>query len=150
MESSAWLVQVKPAEAKVEVSAAPQLVGVRVVANRNELFPREKISLRAQGRFSDNAEKYLSSGIQWETSDGTVASIGPGGELEALRPGKVQVVALLFGRRFLRLDRQLSRFLHVFGPAAGALRYLHLDRIGSGGGRIRQTPLGRRGKISGK
>ena len=94
VESLGWGVSVKAApETTVEVAAAPKLLGVNVISNRNELFPKEKIWLRAQGRYSDNVEKYLSSGIDWETSDRTVASISPNGQLEALRPGKVKVVA---------------------------------------------------------
>ena len=62
-------------------------------ASRQELVERERIALRAKARFSDNSEKYLSSGIEWRISDRTVASVNARGELVALRPGKIQVVA---------------------------------------------------------
>lgn len=91
IESSPWKVDVKA----VEAAAAPKLIGVQVISRRIELFPREKISLRVQGRYSDHAEKYLSSGIEWEISDQTVASVSSAGELEALRPGRANIVARL-------------------------------------------------------
>jgi hypothetical protein len=91
IKSSPWRVDVKA----VEAAAAPQLIGVQVIARRIELFPKEKVSLRVQGRFSDHAEKYLSSGIEWEISDQTVASVSPAGQLEALRPGRANIVARL-------------------------------------------------------
>jgi hypothetical protein len=51
------------------------------------------VTLRARGKFSDNSEKTLSSGIEWEVSDRTVASVNERGELVARRPGKIKVVA---------------------------------------------------------
>jgi len=90
--SSAWSVSVKPVEPAPTV-AAPKLVGLNITSSRNELFTKEKVSIRAMGRYSDNTEKYFSSEIDWETSDRTIASVSTRGQLEALRPGKVKVVA---------------------------------------------------------
>ena len=90
--SSAWSLSVKPVEPSPAV-AAPKLVGLNITSNRNELFTKEKVSIRAMGRYSDNTEKYFSSEVDWETSDRTIASVSTRGQLEALRPGKVKVVA---------------------------------------------------------
>lgn len=100
--SSAWTVSVKAAEppfervaaAKpVDPVAAPKLVAVDISSSRNELIANEKILVRAKGRYSDNSEKVLSASVDWETSDRTIASISEKGQLETLRPGRVQVVA---------------------------------------------------------
>ena len=90
--SSAWSVSVKPVEPAPTV-AAPKLVGLNISSSRSELFTNEKVSIRAMGRFSDNTEKYFSREVDWETSDRTIASVSARGQLEALRPGKVKVVA---------------------------------------------------------
>lgn len=92
VESSEWTLgveSVKPAR-----PAGPaKLVALYLSSSRQELVERERIALRAKARFSDNSEKYLSSGIEWRISDRTVASVNARGELVALRPGKIQVVA---------------------------------------------------------
>jgi len=69
------------------------LVAVDISTSRNELIANEKILVRAKGRYSDNSEKFLSTSVDWETSDRTIASISEKGQLETLRPGRVQVLA---------------------------------------------------------
>ena len=91
--SSAWTLSVKAAEPVVEPVAAPKLVAVDISTSRNELIANEKILVRAKGRYSDNSEKFLSTSVDWETSDRTIASISEKGQLETLRPGRVQILA---------------------------------------------------------
>jgi TIR domain/Bacterial Ig-like domain (group 2) len=91
--SPAWALSVKAAEPAVEPVAAPKLVAVDISSSRNELIANEKILVRAKGRYSDNSEKVLSTSVDWETSDRTIASISEKGQLETLRPGRVQVLA---------------------------------------------------------
>jgi TIR domain/Bacterial Ig-like domain (group 2) len=100
--SSTWTLSVKAAEPAaepvatpkpVEPVAAPKLVAVDISSSRNELIANEKILVRAKGRYSDNSEKILSTSVDWETSDRTIASISEKGQLETLRPGRVQVLA---------------------------------------------------------
>jgi hypothetical protein len=91
--SSAWTLSVKAPEPLVEPVAAPKLVAVDISSSRNELIANEKILVRAKGRYSDNSEKFLSTSVDWETSDRTIASISEKGQLETLRPGRVQVLA---------------------------------------------------------
>ena len=45
------------------------------------------------GRYSDNAERFLSDGFELQLSDHAVASVNADGELVALRPGKIEIVA---------------------------------------------------------
>jgi hypothetical protein len=46
-----------------------------------------------KARYSDGKEKGISSGVEWRTSDVSVAVVDARGELMALRPGKTLVVA---------------------------------------------------------
>ena len=91
--SAAWTLSVKGAEPAVEPIAAPKLVAVDISSSSNELITNEKILVRAKGRYSDNSEKFLSTSVDWETSDRTIAAISDKGQLETLRPGRVQVLA---------------------------------------------------------
>lgn len=93
VKSPAWALNVKAAEPIVEPVAAPKLVGLNIGSSRNELVTKEKVSIRVKGQYSDRSEKYLSSGIAWETSDRTIALVSDRGQLETLRPGRVEVVA---------------------------------------------------------
>ena len=91
--SSAWSLTVKAAEPAVKPVAAAKLVALNIISNRNELLSNEKILVRAKGRYSDNSEKFLSDAVEWETSNRTIALISKKGELETLRPGRVEVLA---------------------------------------------------------
>ncbi|MGH7852678.1 MAG: Ig-like domain-containing protein, partial [Candidatus Binatia bacterium] len=93
VESAEWTLGVESAKPVPQPVVAPKLVALNVSSSKQELVERERIALRAKGRYSDNSEKYLSSGIEWEISDRTVASLNDRGELVARRPGKIRVVA---------------------------------------------------------
>jgi hypothetical protein len=54
---------------------------------------REKTAIRVRGRYSDNTEQNLASGFEWQISDQSIASVNRDGELEARRPGKVEIIA---------------------------------------------------------
>jgi hypothetical protein len=91
--SSAWPITVKDRAPQEKPVVPLKLAGLSISSNKKELFIKEKISLRVKARYSDESEKNLSSGYEWQTSDRTIASINAQGELEALRPGRVEVVA---------------------------------------------------------
>ena len=91
--SSAWTLIVKADEPAVKPVAVAKLVALNIISNRNELLSNEKILVRAKGRYSDNSEKFLSDAVEWETSNRTIALISKKGELETLRPGRVEVLA---------------------------------------------------------
>ena len=93
VESSQWTLGVESVKPAARPASPVKLVALDVSSSRQELAERERVALRAKGRFSDQTEKYLSSGIEWQISDRTVASVNARGELVALRPGKIQVVA---------------------------------------------------------
>ena len=93
VESSDWTLGVASLNPTIRPAVAPSLVGLRITASRPDLFENEKIALRAKGKYSDDSEKAVSRGIEWQISDRTIASVNSDGELLALRPGKVEVVA---------------------------------------------------------
>jgi len=91
--SSAWTVNVKAVEPAPKPVFPVKLLALRLSAANRELLTKEKVPIRVKGWYSDNAERDLSGGIEWQISDHAIASVSLGRELEALRPGKVEVVA---------------------------------------------------------
>jgi TIR domain/Bacterial Ig-like domain (group 2) len=90
--SSTWTLDVEAVKPTVN-AAAPQLVGLKIISNKNEFSENEKIQLRTIGRYSDDSEKAVSREIIWKSSDRAVASVNDRGELQGLKPGSVEVVA---------------------------------------------------------
>lgn len=93
VESSRWTLSVESPKPAPRPAVAAKLTGLQLSSSRRELVERESVELRAKGMYSDNTEKYLTSGIEWQVSDRSLASINARGELVALRPGKIRVVA---------------------------------------------------------
>jgi TIR domain/Bacterial Ig-like domain (group 2) len=91
----------KPA---TETPAAAKLVALTVSAARREVKTQERLPLRVKARYSDGKERGLSSGIEWRSSDSSVATIDSRGELVALRAGKIAVVAQWGGIESVALD----------------------------------------------
>ena len=90
--SSEWTLGVEAAKPSAN-PAAPRLVALKISSNKNQIFENEKIALRAKARYSDESEKDISGEIAWQSSDRAVASVSARGELQGLKPGKVEVVA---------------------------------------------------------
>lgn len=118
VESSAWTLGVTSASPPLHPAAPPSLVALRIRASRHDLFEKEKIALRAQGKYSDDSEKPLSSGIEWQISDRTIASVNANGELIALRPGKVEVVAQADQLRSKPLTLNIKETRRILEPPA--------------------------------
>jgi hypothetical protein len=93
VESSEWTLGVETPEPPIKAAAVPKLTSLQISSSKQELVASEKIGLRAKATYSDKSEKYLSSGIEWQVSDRTLASLNEHGELTARRPGKFEVVA---------------------------------------------------------
>ncbi|HXV84251.1 MAG TPA: Ig-like domain-containing protein, partial [Candidatus Binatia bacterium] len=91
----------KPAE---KTPVTPQLETLTVSAPRREVKTQERLPLRAKARYADGNEKRISRGVEWRTSDASIASVDSRGELVALRPGKIAVVARWGGIESVGLD----------------------------------------------
>ncbi|MGE5216884.1 MAG: TIR domain-containing protein [Chloroflexota bacterium] len=90
--SAEWTLGVEAAKPSAN-PAMPRLVALKISSNQNQLFENEKIALRVKGKYSDESEKDISGAVAWQSSDRAVASINVKGELQGLKPGRVEVVA---------------------------------------------------------
>jgi predicted negative regulator of RcsB-dependent stress response len=93
VESAQWTLGVESLGLAAKPIPAPKLVALNITSSKYEFTESERVALRARGKFSDNSEKTLSTGVEWEISDRTIASVNERGELVARRPGKIKVVA---------------------------------------------------------
>jgi hypothetical protein len=94
-----------PAEKpEVKTPAASQLVALMVSPTSRELKIQERLSLRVKARYSDGNEKGVSGGVEWRSSDISIASVNSRGELVALRSGKTAVVARWGGIESFAVD----------------------------------------------
>jgi hypothetical protein len=122
VESSDWTLGVASLNPTIRPAVAPSLVGLRISASRPDLFEKEKIALRAKGKYSDDSEKTVSRGIEWQISDRTIASVNADGELLALRPGKVEVVARADQLASNPLTLNIKEKPRILEPAAKVLK----------------------------
>ena len=115
MVSPAWTVVVRaekpvltvtaPAEKPVtKTPVATKLVALTVSPGNHEIKIQERLLLRVKARYSDGNERGLSSGVEWRSSDSSVATVDARGELRALRVGKIAVVARWGGIESLAVD----------------------------------------------
>ena len=115
MVSPAWTVAVRaekpvltvtaPAEKPVtKTPVATKLVALTVSPGNHEIKIQERLLLRVKARYSDGNERGLSSGVEWRSSDSSVATVDARGELRALRVGKIAVVARWGGIESLAVD----------------------------------------------
>jgi hypothetical protein len=94
-----------PAEKPVvKTPAATQVVALAVSPTSRELKIQERLSFRVKARYSDGNEKGVSGGVEWRSSDTSIASVNSRGELVALRPGKIAVIARWGGIESLAVD----------------------------------------------
>src|SRR5215510_820800 len=102
--SPAWTLAVRAAEPAVTVTVPAEkpavktpvvtkLVALTIFTDRREVHTQERFPLRVRAKYSDGNEKGLSSGVEWRSSDTAVASVDSRGEVLALRPGRITVVA---------------------------------------------------------
>jgi hypothetical protein len=92
LQSDPWelaVAAVEPPAVRPEV----KLLALQINPSKKELMPKEKISLKLKGNYSDGSEKAFSRGVTWRSSEPTIASINSKGELEAIRAGQVTVTA---------------------------------------------------------
>lgn len=85
----------KPPE--VVTPSRPTIVSTTVRGEKQELGLGERARLNLSARYSDGRESEVRDGVQWRSSDEAIASIGSGGEIEARKPGKVDVIARVEG-----------------------------------------------------
>ncbi|MBI4523601.1 MAG: protein kinase [Deltaproteobacteria bacterium] len=80
----------KPQEASVPPAS---ILSLTLDANRTQLMPQEWAFLTLRARYSDGREESVAHGIEWESSDPTVAAVNVTGELQGLREGNAEIRA---------------------------------------------------------
>ena len=90
--SPAWTLAISAPETAT-APAPVKLVALMITGTKKELMTKERVSLQVKGSYSDGSQKALSSGVLWQSSDKAIAAVSFKGEVEALRPGQVEVVA---------------------------------------------------------
>ena len=73
--------------------AEARLVSIAIHSKKREINVKERLMLRAKGRYFDGRESELKKGVQWESSDRSVARVNSKGELEGQREGKAEITA---------------------------------------------------------
>lgn len=97
--------QIDPRVASLKKPEAPppappprvELKDLSITTNKRDLKVKERVILTVRGRYSDGKEMDIATGVQWKSSDSSVASVNSRGELEALKEGKAQISALYEG-----------------------------------------------------
>jgi hypothetical protein len=107
---------VHPEEPVIKTPPPTKLVALTLSAGRRELEIQQRLSLRVKGNYSDGSEKSLARGIEWRSSDASIAAIDSRGELLALRPGKIVVVARWGGIESSPLDIVVKESLRKPSP----------------------------------
>ncbi len=69
-----------------------------IVTSKRELKVKERIMLTVKGRYSDGKETDVTTGVQWRSSDASVASVNSRGEIEAFKEGTAQITATYEGK----------------------------------------------------
>ncbi|MDP2605715.1 MAG: protein kinase [Deltaproteobacteria bacterium] len=77
---------------------APHIVSLRIETDRSQLEPSERARVKLRARHSDGAEKEVVEGIQWQSSDSSVATVNSSGEVEGIKPGQTEITASYEGK----------------------------------------------------
>lgn len=91
--SPPWTLAVQAREPPKAVPPPVKLVSLTVSADKRDLRVKERAALRVKGTYSDEKEGELSTGVEWRSSDGSIAAVNSRGEVEALREGKTDITA---------------------------------------------------------
>lgn len=75
------------------VGAETKLLALTIKAARQDLIVSDRLMLQATGRYSDNRQAELKTGIRWESSDREIASVSESGSVIGRKPGRVELVA---------------------------------------------------------
>ena len=74
-----------------------ELKELSILSDKRELQLKERSALTLRGRYSDGKEDIIRAGVQWMSSDASVARVNSNGEIEALKEGKTQISATYDG-----------------------------------------------------
>ena len=75
----------------------PQIISLAVESDKQRLVVKDRARLQVKARFSDGTIREIVNGVDWRSTDNSVANINARGELEALKEGKAAVTARFGG-----------------------------------------------------
>ena len=79
------------------IAKSETIITTAVRGEKQELKVGEHVQLSLNARYADGRETDVRDGVEWRSSDETVAAIGEGGGLEGRKGGKVDVTARFGG-----------------------------------------------------
>jgi hypothetical protein len=74
-----------------------ELRNLSIIAKKRDLSVPERVILIAKGKYSDGSEMDIRGGVEWKSSDASVASVSSRGEVQALKEGTTQISATYQG-----------------------------------------------------
>jgi hypothetical protein len=95
-KANSQITSVRPAETPTLLPRT-ELKQLSIIVLKRDLGIRERLDLTVRGRYSDGSEVNLKSGLQWKSSDPTVAFVNTKGEIQALKEGSTQISATYQG-----------------------------------------------------
>jgi serine/threonine protein kinase len=85
-------------------TGAPEIEKLAITSDKTNLSPRERITLAVNGTYSDKSVQPLSSGLDWHSSNDSVARVNDKGEVEGQQEGVVVITARYGGRISSSID----------------------------------------------
>jgi hypothetical protein len=92
-DKSASGVATTPSTPEAVTAKSDKVITTAVRGEKQELGVGERVRLSLNARYADGRETDVRAGVEWRSSDETVAVIREGGELEGRKGGKVDVTA---------------------------------------------------------
>ena len=86
----------RPGETPTPLSRV-ELKQLSIIVIKRDLKIEERLDLTVKGQYSDGTEVNLKSGVQWKSSDPSVASVNTKGEVQALKEGSTRISAIYQG-----------------------------------------------------
>ena len=90
------IASLRPGETPTPLSRA-ELKHLSIIVIKRDLKIEERMDLTVKGQYSDGTEVNLKSGVQWKSSDPSVASVNTKGEVQALKQGSTRISATYQG-----------------------------------------------------
>jgi hypothetical protein len=81
----------------VQPNPEPSVISLMLESNKQRLFVKDRARLRVKALFSDGAIREITEGVDWQSTDDSVANISANGQLEALKEGKARVMGRFRG-----------------------------------------------------
>ncbi len=79
----------------------PDPLSLVLDAERKTLAPKDRMVLKVRGKYPDGKEQLISTDLNWQSTDASVASVTPDGQVEAQKEGAADITARYKGLKSL-------------------------------------------------